>query len=194
MNMKHQKNKLKKSDNNPNRKVYFREIARDIVLEDRHKRKFGFKVDTGGTIARALEQAYRRGFKDAQLNEDRNLLLQSNGNFVEWLLIPPRPRHAFCSICLGIIGSKDNPEKEGCLVPAETPKTTPGWKLVVSGRDYKRNAISERSIKPLFRLKLLEYTNRSQSCVVISKVGKATWKQFIKMGGQFPDDLTGVGD
>jgi hypothetical protein len=43
------------------RKVRFRELAREIVGKDRHDRRAGYAVDTAGSIARALERAYRDG-------------------------------------------------------------------------------------------------------------------------------------
>ena len=52
---------LERDDINPSRKE-----ARDVVFKDRHDRKYGCAVDTGGAIARALERAYKQGFADAQ--------------------------------------------------------------------------------------------------------------------------------
>ena len=46
------------------RQAEFRELARDIVWQDRDKRKYGRAVDTAGSIARALEKAYQRGRKE----------------------------------------------------------------------------------------------------------------------------------
>jgi len=84
----------------PRRKARFREIARGIVAKDRYNRKYGIAVDTAGAIAQALERAYRDGVRDdpaaaVQAPE------QDDAGPLEWALIPPRPRDAFWSICLG---------------------------------------------------------------------------------------------
>jgi len=50
---------------NADRKRQFRETVRDILHMAKVKRQFGEAVDTAGAVARAMEQAYRLGFKDA---------------------------------------------------------------------------------------------------------------------------------
>ncbi len=44
----------------------FRAVARDILMRDREARQLRRAVDTGGSIARALERAYQDGRKDAE--------------------------------------------------------------------------------------------------------------------------------
>jgi hypothetical protein len=84
----------------PFRKIRYREAAREIVAKDRYDRKKGFAVDTAGAIARALERAYRQGLEDARSDRPQVPKIDDADGPVEWVLIPPRPRSAFWSICL----------------------------------------------------------------------------------------------
>ncbi len=52
--------------NDPRRKVRFKEQAREIVAVDRYNRRYGKSVDTAGAIAQALERAYREGVLDGR--------------------------------------------------------------------------------------------------------------------------------
>ena len=52
------------------RKGIFRDVASDIVHNDRDRRKYGYSVDTGGTIAREMENAYKLGLAHGSLAVD----------------------------------------------------------------------------------------------------------------------------
>ena len=87
----------------PTRKLRFREAAREIVAKDRYNRKYGYAVDTAGSIARAMERAYRQGFADAQSEAPAPLqtVPDTAGSVIEWGLIPPaRERLSGASACL----------------------------------------------------------------------------------------------
>jgi hypothetical protein len=49
------------------RKGIFKDVASDIVHTDRHHRKYGYSVDTGGTITREMENAYKLGLAHGSL-------------------------------------------------------------------------------------------------------------------------------
>jgi hypothetical protein len=180
----------------PHRTAAFRETARDIVHKDRYDRRAGISVDTAGAIARALERAYVQGFIDAQQPStaatddvpaaDR----ASSGQSVEWILIPPRPRDAFWTICLFSLG-RETPVTEdasGHLVAVQTPSGRPGWLLV--SRDGLEKPFGHATILPLIRLGLLDPEYEPDRRLVISALGRATWQRFVERGGQFPEDLT----
>jgi hypothetical protein len=117
-------------DADPIRKARFREATREIVAKDRHDRKYGFAVDTAGAVARAMERAYRQGFADAQ---DKSPMPVAGdvqpGEAINWALIPPRPRSAFWTICLFVLGKGERTQGAGHLVPATTGRGTRdgGW-------------------------------------------------------------------
>lgn len=79
------------------RKAEFRELARSIVSKDRDCRRHGRSVDTGGEIARAMEQAYKLAVAHCA---DREMQVPSSvpGKPVPWLTIPAKARAAFGNI------------------------------------------------------------------------------------------------
>lgn len=181
---------VQRPPNDPRRKVRFKELAREIVAKDRYNRRYGHSVDTAGAIAQALERAYREGFANGLLGSAPVVEPAEDGP-VEWAMIPPRPRTAFWSICLYTLGRGDKPSPGGMIVPAVTERGTPGWQLVVPGKlsDYDK-PIGERTIIPLVRLGLIEVAPENPTHLVVSPRGKDTWNEFLRRGGQFPEDLT----
>lgn len=182
--------KVRQPSADPYRKARFRELAREIVFKDRQDRRSGYAVDTAGSIARALERAFREGFDAAQIDGPRHAAaaLLDDGP-MEWALIPPRPRTAFWSICLFCLGRRDLPQSEAQMVPAVTQRGTPGWRLTTSN-DRDIRIIGEKSIIPLVRLGLLTLTNETSPRLLLSDRGKLTWERFLDRGGRYPEDLT----
>lgn len=172
----------------PRRKARFREIARGIVAKDRYNRKYGLAVDTAGAIARALERAWRDGV-GADPTNPRSAVEQPGTGPMEWVLIPPRPRTAFWSICLFTLGRGTEPALGGHLALTMTERGMAGWELVVPGRAIDK-AIGDKAIAPLLRLFLLEPMPDEPKCLVVSECGKKTWETFCQRGGQYPEDLT----
>ena len=169
---------------NAYRKVDFREEARAIVFKDRYDRKYGRAVDTAGTIARALERAYKQGFADAQdPHRSASPVTEPTAGPLEWGFIPPRPRNAFWSCCLFIIGRQGNRLRLGHLEPALTERGTQGWRLVVEGYEPElKDVISASSIRPLVKLGLLESAPSSPERLTISARGRATWELYLLSG------------
>ncbi len=190
-------NRPQKPKPDERRKVRFREEARAIVAKDRYDRKYGLAVDTAGAISRALERAYRQGVEEALVGPTETAPAPASpdptdpSGPIDWVMIPPRPRTAFWSICLFILGKSESQERAGYLEPAVSARGTPAWRLIASNdRDIK--VIAEKTILPLVRLGLIALNDdedRSQR-LLISDSGRATWKLFLERGGRFPDDLT----
>ena len=184
----------------PHRTAAFREAAREIIHKDRYDRRAGFSVDTAGAIARALERAYAQGFVDAQEpfpSPPTGSAAPSAGRSsgpaaepIEWILIPPRPRDAFWTICLFTLGRDvtATTEATGHLVPATTPRGLLGWQLV-RPNGFER-PFGSTAILPLLRLGLLGAVHGPDQCLVVSTLGRATWQRFLERGGQYPEDLT----
>jgi hypothetical protein len=171
------------------RKARYRDEAREIVAKDRHDRKYGQVVDTAGAIARALERAYKQGFADAQGGELGGASPKAEpGDAVEWELIPPRPRNAFWSCCLFMLGHPGEKSRRGHLVPCITARGTPGWRLVIPDFNHDE-VIGGKTIAPLVRLRLLEPDREDAHRLVISSRGAATWRRFIDRGGRYPEDV-----
>ena len=176
----------------PIRKARFREAAREIVAKDRHDRKYGFPVDTAGAVARAMERAYRQGFADAQGEPPMPASGLESGEAIDWALIPPRPRTAFWTICLFILGKGERTDGAGHLVPTTTVRGTAGWRLVLPSGNFEKQPLGERTVVPLIRLGLLELADAGPERLLVSARGRATWWRFLERGGQYPEDLTRV--
>jgi hypothetical protein len=182
---------VRRPDADPRRKVRFREAAREIVAKDRYNRKYGFAVDTAGAVARAMERAYRQGFADAQGEPAMPAVSDVQPDeAIDWALIPPRPRTAFWTICLFILGKGERTDGAGHLVPATTERGTAGWRLIVSSGNFEQKPLGERTIIPLVRLGLLELAGDAPERLVVSTCGRATWWRFLERGGRYPEDLT----
>lgn len=79
----------------------FREIAREIIADDRKARKYGRSQNTIGRIATALGHAYRLGaIGDAGTPH-------GGGTVLRWQDIPPTGRKVLCLAAIGLIFGKD---------------------------------------------------------------------------------------
>jgi hypothetical protein len=186
--------RMSRPDIDPFRKVRFREAAREIVAKDRYDRKYGRAVDTAGAIARAMDRAYRQGFEDAQSERPVPSRKPADaGGSLDWVLIPPRPRSAFWTLCLFALGARRG---TGTLWTSHSHDNRAGNPRMATGpviSDGRFNkTIGEKTILPLVRLGLLEIAGDGPERVLISDRGKATWRLFLQRGGQYPEDLTQV--
>lgn len=176
-----------RSPADPHRKARFREIAREIVGADRHRRKYGMAVDTAGAIATALERAYREGLAAGRSPDRPSTVKPDAAEPLSWILIPPRPRTAFWSMCLSRFGF-DMVDTGGRLKPASTDRGTPGWRIRRGDRDDD-SVIADRSVAPLLRLGLVE-PDPEHAGLRVSERGRLTWRLFLERGGRYPEDLT----
>ncbi len=172
----------------PYRKAKFRERAREIVFKDRQDRRRGFTVDTAGSIARALERAFKERFAAGQLGDAPSSSAVHQDGPVEWALIPPRPRTVFWTICLFDLGPAMEHDNGLELVATTTSRGTLGW-LIVKGERHEE-VVGDRSVAPLIRLGLLTHAEDDPVRLILSTRGKATWRRFVERGGHYPEDLT----
>ena len=91
---------------------------------------------------------------------------------VEWMLIPPRPRNAFWTICLFILGRDPavTPDGTGRLDPVHLPNGRPGWRLVTDRYD---KPFGFATLRPLVRLGLLGPVHAPEPYLVVSARGHA---------------------
>ena len=158
------------------------------------KRQFGEAVDTAGTVARAMEQAYRLGFEDALKVPAASVtdpvvapVGAANGDAMDWTLIPPRTRSTFWSICLAALGREGRTETPSYLESVSTRRGTLAWQLVVPDRRTYDKTVGDGTIVTLVRLGLLEEADETR--VIWSDYGIRTWNHFCERGGHWPDDL-----
>jgi hypothetical protein len=139
-----------------------------------------------------MERTYRQGFETAQLERPVPSSKPPDAeDALDWVLIPPRPRSAFWTVCRFMLGRDGEQERDGHLVPLITERETPGWQLVMSDGGFEK-AIGEKTIVPLVRLGLLENAGDGPKQLLISNRGRATWRLFLQRGGHYPEDLTQV--
>ena len=173
----------------------FRETARDIVHSAKVKRQYGEAVDAAGTIARAMEQAYRMGVEDAlkgpaASTRDVSIALADGppSDALGWTLIPPRTRSTFWSICLAALGREGRTHTASYLAPVPTRRGTLAWDLVVADRRTYEKSVGDGTIVTLLRLGLLQ-KSQDGACVTLTEYGIKTWNRFCERGGHWPDDL-----
>jgi hypothetical protein len=188
---------IKNPPANPLRAATFRELARNIVLKDRWERKAGRTVDTAGTIARAMEGAYRVGFKDALSGEvPWPYKEMPEGEAIEWVTIPPRPRKAFHGLCYSALRNCTGPEHVAYFAPSVTERGTPGWHLMPSHPtrrtelEWAKGTVAQKTMNVLLKLGLIEPLSGNATRLVVTRRGRATWRRFCDQGGPMRDDLT----
>jgi hypothetical protein len=98
---------------------------------------------------------------------------------IDWALIAPRPRTAFWSICLFILGKGERADGAGHLLPATAERGTAGWWLIVPSSNLERKLIGEKTIVPLVRLGLLGLAGDWPERLLVSARGRATWWLFL---------------
>lgn len=164
------------------RKLEFRELARDIVKIDREKRKFGKSINTTGTIARAMEKAYQRGRKEEREGQP-DIPPQDGDACINWYLIPPRPRGAFWTICLCLLGSKPPFQMANGGLELITERRGERFRWAFK-EDLEDEEIADqmetwgaRTIHPLTKLHLL--TNTSEHQLVLTPKGLITWRTAL---------------
>jgi hypothetical protein len=168
------------------RKGVFREVARDILWKDRNARKSGASQDTGGSIARALEQAYKLGLAHATLGEvpDKSKPGEEN-DLVMWMSLPSRPRQAFDSMIrfdwmvVKAPNSKlfaAQPDVWACYF--DRGESWPSEDRLVFHCSY---AIS--TLRPIVSLGLMEEkVVKGVTCLLITELGRGTWELGILAG------------
>ena len=180
---------------NADRKRQFRETARNILHMAKVKRQFGEAVDAAGSVARAMEQAYRLGFEDAlkraadpETGEGLAPPTAAQSDAMTWTLIPPRTRNTFWSICLAALGREGRTTTSSYLESVPVRGGRLAWQLVVPARQPYEKRVGDGTIVTLCRLGLLE-EGEDEARVVLSDYGIRTWNRFCERGGYWPDDL-----
>lgn len=160
----------------------FKELARNIVWNDRGKRKYGYSVDTAGAIACALEKAYQRGRKEERDGEP-SYPDQAPNSPIEWKLIPSLPRRAFWSVSLFILGrsEKEKPSQGGLELIRDARNGKLRWVIIRNWSEPDQCDLSfswgPRAIQTLIKLGLLIPTEDRK--LEISELGKRTWNQAL---------------
>jgi hypothetical protein len=172
------------------RKAEFRETAREILWKDRYDRKSRVSVDTGGAIARALEQAYKLGLAHAQDTSPRPQAKKVDPDApVPWKRLSSRARSVLESILhfnwsVVLVRAQDDwsPDRWGCYWDWGDRK--PPEQRIELAQTYSRATLA-----PLIGLGLMrEETVGDRATLVPTAKGIASWRAAIKENQTaFPD-------
>jgi hypothetical protein len=163
----------------PHVRAQFREIARDIIAEDRHARRNGLSQNTIGAIERAMVKAFV--FGQEALLDDRNTTLTPAT--IDWLDVPPRSRDTLAYMTFAfsqrfvaaLRGSTDEAGADELEV------------FEVSGRKrwavVRRNVRSERSVAdgsvaPLLKLGLIRPSLHSMDRYELTEIGVRVCRDY----------------
>lgn len=160
------------------RKAEFREVARRFVREEADKRKYRINTDPTGVLVRLLERAYQRGRREEQEGTPEVHLPTTH---LQWNLIPPKPRSAFWSICLVVLGDdgeKVRPGQWSLRLYDDRGKLR--WFLMEDGdfHDLRSpRSWGERTIRPLIARGLLAEDDPCN--ISLTEFGCITWRAAV---------------
>lgn len=176
------------------RKGVFREVARDILWKDRESRKYGASQDTGGSIARALEQAYKLGLAHATTSEMPNLPKHRDENaLVAWTSLPSRPRQAFDSIVRfeWIIVIAPNPKPFAAQPDVWACYWDWGERRPAEARIELARTYAIATLQPIVNIGLMEEAIvKDVTYLKITAKGRETWESGVRDGHVRPQTTT----
>ena len=168
------------------RKGVFRELARDILWKDRDSRKYGASQDTGGSIARALEQAYKLGLAHSAEGGTSSLpKLRNENGPLSWTSLPSRPRQAFDSIVrfAWIVVLAPNPKQFAAQSDVWACYWDWGERRPAEDRIELARTYAITTLQPLVNIGLMEESVvNSVPCLNITAKGRDTWELGVRDG------------
>jgi hypothetical protein len=155
------------SNPNAERKVLFRELARNIVQKDRERRFNKQNVNTAAEIAANLERAFQLGRKSVNGADPINQLRTP-----EFVRLPPRLRNALWSLCWLISKRHEKTGKPDATLCETSIDPDP---LLTNARNME--SLAKRGLVTLDRGRL-----------ALTAHGFSVMREFEKAGGVGPDD------
>lgn len=166
------------------RKGEFKEVARGILHKDRYSLKHRISVDTGGSIARALENAYKLGLAHGSQKEPaQEHIIDDPDGPLSWNAIPAKSRNILDRIFRfkWIVMYKKNadpyaknPDKWVCYWDW-------GDKKPPSNQFELAQSFSVSTIAPLIRLGLMrENKSNDVHTLLPTKKGMQTWQDAMR--------------
>lgn len=164
----------------------FREVARDIVWEDRDSRKFGASPDTGGSITRALELAYRLGLAHATEGGMSDLPKLRGENLpISWTSLPFRPREAFDSIVrfAWTVVLHPNPKPVAARPYVWACYLNFGKRRHAKARVGLAGTYAISTLRPMVKIGLMEESvMNGVTCLILTAKGLETWELGVRAG------------
>ena len=169
------------------RTAEFLEQARTLVRIDRHNRKYGINQDFPRVVARALENAYQRGFQEAIAPPKEPVQLDF---YMEWIEIPSRPRIAFDRICFSsILFSKKETDLANSVLIWDKGRfgVKPCW-IDQTGKGDTVQTWGKTTIAPLQRHGLLQSIPGEDEYLFHTKKGIVTYLVHMEKTERFYRD------
>lgn len=156
---------------NAARRAAFREIARNIISDDRAARKLGISQNTIGAIERALLKAFQEGYVAANTPEPDEPPLT-------WEQLPSRSRDTLYSMTL----SFSNFMRKATYVPDQIEcfddQGKRRWRLSSDRNARDSRSIADGSVAPLIKLELIEPVDPNSNLYRLTVKGDAICRDY----------------
>jgi len=160
----------------PTLRLHFKEVARNIVSEDRTFRKLGRSPNTIDAIMRAMADAYEMGLNGYGYSDLLNSV--DSQKIIDWVTIPPRARETLQRMSFGL--SKRFLSGKGAIYDIQPlpgdPKSR--WQIVDDEKVSHGRALSNGSVRPLIRMELLELIDVDKMRFRLTDLGRATCADY----------------
>lgn len=152
----------------------FKEIARRIIANDRHARKYGLSQNTIGEIERALFSAFKFGIETRDMPTEQ---ADISGDVIDWIKISVRARATLWSMTVRFSSFLSAPD----YTPSEIERVGVGnaarWFFVHSGVRGQRS-VANGSVAPLIQLGLITPVENESNLFKLTEKGMATCAEY----------------
>lgn len=158
---------------NPEQRAIYKEIARQIVSNDRAANKRGVSQNTIGEIQRALASAYVAGCKQGQ-----KPVQQPTSRALTWLQIPSRSRDTLSSLTHCFSARFSRPEYTPAQIMRFNREGKWRWSHIDINGELEEHSVADGSVQPLVRLKLLAPLKTKQDVHELTEEGVRICKDY----------------
>ncbi|MFP7675661.1 hypothetical protein ACG74X_20190 [Marivita sp. S0852] len=140
----------KRKSIDPQRRAEFREIAREIIREDRAAKKYGYSQNTIGAIERALKSA----FLDGRAIGSGEIPDSINSNLT-WEQLPPRARDTLSSMSFGFSARLNEKTYPPSAIRRFLTDGKYRWRTEALDGSLHDHSVADGSVRPLVKLGLI---------------------------------------
>lgn len=159
----------------PERRATYREIARQIIGNERAARKAGCQINTIDAIERALVAAFLEGYAHSDLPK-----LPPDSARLTWIQIPPRSRNTLSSLTFRFSAYSNS----ACAEPLQIERFFAAekwrWRVAHAESNGDKDSIADGSVQPLIRLGLIQPTVNNQNIFCLTAAGIEISRDYWK--------------
>lgn len=156
----------------PKLRAVFKEIARNIILEDRQAKKHGYSQNTIGAITSALSKAYSMG-KDG-IGYEGVAGSETPAGTVDWITIPPRAREMLSSMTTGFSTRFSLKDDQPWDIERISEGSQTRWRLIRENCFRSDHSYANGSVSPLIKMGLVMPINADETIFRLTELGRAT--------------------